>query len=49
MSNFILGWLFVIDVILGVYGDEIFKNVRVVFYEEKGWWGFVYWWFIECV
>lgn len=48
-SNFILGRPPATDVILGVYGDEISKNARAAFYEEKGWRGFAYWRFIECV
>lgn len=41
-SNFILGRPPATDVILGVYGDEISKNARTAFYEEKGWRGFAY-------
>lgn len=41
-SNFILGRPPATDVILGVYGDEISKNARAAFYEEKGWRGFAY-------
>lgn len=43
-SNFILGRPPATDVVLGVYGgDEISKNARTAFYEEKGWRGFAYW------
>lgn len=41
-SNFILGRPPATDVVLGVYGDEISKNARTAFYEEKGWRGFAY-------
>lgn len=42
-SNFIIGRPPATDVVLGVYGDEISKNARTAFYEEKGWRGFAYW------
>lgn len=41
-NNFILGRPPATDVVLGIYGDEISKNARATFYEEKGWKGFAY-------